>query len=418
MSLFNSTSELLPGLSQGAFRGVKFEIVNAEHETGRRIVTHFFPGVDLQAREDQGRLDGPVKVIGLVVGDDYVERARALEAALAQPGPGTLMHPWLGEMRVVVPAGARIKFSTGELRVARFDIIFEREGGGLVGGLISSSRLASALGGLRTASGALVAAALSSRTAPVNALDAAFEINTGLFETGIASAARLVNGTSLASSLSSALREAQAAPTAAAVSGLAPQLATLIGNASRPRVRPAIAIGSLTRSPVEPVDAGAAARLSLDLADHASRATVLVLPEQAAQAAMQAALVSAAVEAAVRIEFEAREAAYGWRADLDAAIVASISLTGALTFSLPGPAAGLTVALRDTRSALFTDLNEIIGRLPRTVVVRGGLSALMLAYDLKGDTPSAVTDYAAEIVRRNRLAHPAITPLTGVEVLK
>ncbi|MFN6981363.1 MAG: hypothetical protein ACK4NU_05485, partial [Brevundimonas sp.] len=41
------------------------------------------PGVDAQAREDQGRIDGPVSVAGFVIGDDYVARAPALEAARA-----------------------------------------------------------------------------------------------------------------------------------------------------------------------------------------------------------------------------------------------------------------------------------------------------------------------------------------------
>ncbi|MEH0069143.1 DNA circularization N-terminal domain-containing protein [Pannonibacter sp. Pt2-lr] len=51
--MFSSTSDLLPGLRQGSFRGVPFEIIDISHEVGRRIVTHFFPGVDAQAREDQ-----------------------------------------------------------------------------------------------------------------------------------------------------------------------------------------------------------------------------------------------------------------------------------------------------------------------------------------------------------------------------
>lgn len=419
MTLFTNASELLPGLSQGSFRGVNFEIVDAEHEVGRRIVTHFFPGVDPQAREDQGRLDGPVKVMGLVVGEDYVERAKALEEALTQPGPGTLVHPWLGEKRVVVPFGARIRFTTGELRVARFDILFEPETEQLSAGRSSSSKLSGSLGGLRSSAGGLLSSALLSRLAPVNALDAAFSIGKSLLGEALSGSGQMPDAASLSESLSTLLRTVSANPTGEAIATALPELANLIGQAARTRPRPAIAPGG-SNPPVEtPVpDPKSVAQLALSLAGKAQDIAPLILPERAARAAHHAALVSAAVEAVSLIPFSAREDAYAWRADLDQGLATSVALTVPLTESLPGPAASLTGALRETRSALFTDLNEIIGRLPRTVVVRGGLPALMIAYDLEGDRPERVAGFASDITSRNRLANPAVTPLTGIEVLR
>lgn len=419
MTLFTNASELLPGLSQGSFRGVKFEIVDAEHEVGRRIVTHFFPGVDPQAREDQGRLDGPVKVMGLIVGEDYIARAKALEAALKQAGPGTLVHPWLGEMRVVVPFGARIRFSTGELRVARFDVLFEPETERLASSRSSASRLASSTGSLRAAAGGLLSSALVARLSPVNALDAAFTIGNTLLGSAISGAERLKDGAALADTLSTLLRTVSSNPTLDAVAGAVPELSRLMGLAARPRPRPAIAVGG-NNPPAPPAtpDPAATARLALQIAGEAAAISPLIVSERAAQAAYYSALTSASIEAAVLIGFEAREEAYGWREDLDGALAKSIQLSGGLTETLPGPAATLTRALRETRSALFTDLNEVIGRLPRTVVVRGGLPALMIAYDLSGDAPDSVAEFAADITRRNRLPNPAVTPLTGIEVLQ
>lgn len=419
MTLFNSTSDLLPGLSQGAFRGVKFEIVDAEHETGRRIVTHFFPGVDPQAREDQGRLDGPIKVMGLIVGEDYVERARQLEAALGQPGPGTLVHPWLGELRVVVPAGARIRFSTGELRVARFDIVFEREVEQLATGQASASRLSGSLGKVRSGAAGLLGSALASRLAPVNALDVAFTLGNQLMTSALSEALQLQNGAALAESVSGLLRSVASNPTQSQIVEAVSALSSLVGKAAKSRPRPAIAIGRnvLAEEPV-PTSAASTARLALKIAQEADEVFPLGLPDKAAKAAWHAGLVSAAIEAAALIDFEAREEAFDWRKDLDEALAKSSSLASSLTESLPGPAAILTSLLRETRSALFTDFNEIIGQLPRTVMIRGGLPALMIAYDLKGNSPAEVAKFANDIVRRNKLANPAVTPRDGVEVLQ
>ena len=419
MSLFTNASGLLPGLSQGSFRGVPFEIVDAEHEVGRRIVTHFFPGVDAQAREDQGKLDGPVKVMGLIVGDDYVERAKALEAALGQAGPGTLVHPWLGEMRVVVPAGARIRFSTGELRVARFDIVFEREVERLAGKVSSASRLTSSLGSLRSAAGGLLSSALASRLAPVNALDTAFVLTGTILNSAIRKADTLDNGADLAARLATLLRTVSTDPSASVIASAASSLATAIGAAARARPRPAIGRGGTSAPTTQALPkAERVARMALALADEVGAVTPLIMPERAAIATAQSSLVSAAIEAASLIPFTAREEAYSWRKDLDLKLTTSAQLAASLTDSLPGPASVLARSVRDVRSALYTDFNELIGRLPSTVVVGGGIPALMIAYDLEGDNPGSVLAFASDIITRNRLANPAVTPITGVEVLQ
>ncbi|MEH0076044.1 DNA circularization N-terminal domain-containing protein [Pannonibacter sp. Pt2] len=416
--MFSSTSDLLPGLRQGSFRGVPFEIIDISHEVGRRIVTHFFPGVDAQAREDQGRLDGPVSVAGFVIGDDYVARARALEAALAQPGPGTLVHPWLGEMLVVVPPGASIRFSTGELRVARVDVQFERTVAQLAPAQATASRLTGAAAALRSGAGAMLAASLASRLAPVDAIASALDVSTGLVQSAISTAAQLASGASLSDSLSSLLRAVTADPSASAVAGTVPDLARVIMQAARPRPRPAIAPGGTATPTATTLAAADGARLALALAAQAASLTTLTPVQAAARAGHHAALTSAAAESAVRIAFSSREEAYGWRDDLDTALSVSVQLTAAMTTALPGPAAAVSRGLRDLRAALYADLNEIIGRLPRTVIVPGGVPALLIAYDLAADQPARVADVAADITRRNRLAHPAVTPLTGVEVLR
>lgn len=79
---------------------------SARTETGKLADEHVFPGRASAGEAvrvaELGR--GPLRfsVEAYVVGDDYLERRDALEAALAEPGPGRLVHPYRGERTVSV----------------------------------------------------------------------------------------------------------------------------------------------------------------------------------------------------------------------------------------------------------------------------------------------------------------------------
>lgn len=152
MSIWADADALLPGLLPAAFRGVVFYVPDARHEVGRRVIKTYFPGIDQAAFEVLGRHDGPIDLKGLYVGDDYVLRAEALRAALQAPGPGTLFHPWLGELRVIVSEPADIAFDVRELRVVRLHATFEPASTG-------PAAPASTLAAVRAAAGGLAEAA-------------------------------------------------------------------------------------------------------------------------------------------------------------------------------------------------------------------------------------------------------------------
>ena len=115
----------LPGaLADASWNGVPFYMPDSRHSTGRRVQRFFFPGQDTTAFQDLGAFDGPMRVTGLIVGDLYVTAARLLEAALRTPGPGTLVHPWYGDLEMVLTEPAEITFSQKELRVLRFTATF------------------------------------------------------------------------------------------------------------------------------------------------------------------------------------------------------------------------------------------------------------------------------------------------------
>lgn len=93
-------------LRPASFRGVSFFVREARTETGKLADEHVFPGRGSSGEAvrvaELGR--GPLRfsVEAYVVGDDYLERRDALEAALSEPGPGRLVHPYRGERTVSV----------------------------------------------------------------------------------------------------------------------------------------------------------------------------------------------------------------------------------------------------------------------------------------------------------------------------
>ena len=99
-------------LQKASFRGVPFEVTAASLTAGRRTVVHEYPQRDKPYVEDLGRASRKVTIKAFVVGKDYLTRAQRLLAAIEKPGPGTLVHPWLGEMRVTLSAVSELTFDT------------------------------------------------------------------------------------------------------------------------------------------------------------------------------------------------------------------------------------------------------------------------------------------------------------------
>jgi prophage DNA circulation protein len=86
---------------QVSFRGVPFFIDNVDSQFGRRIVTHEYPQRDKPFSEDLGRRARRFSVAGYLVGGDYGLARDKLIAAVEQPGPGELVHPYQGTIQVV-----------------------------------------------------------------------------------------------------------------------------------------------------------------------------------------------------------------------------------------------------------------------------------------------------------------------------
>lgn len=83
-----------------SFRGVEFKVDTGARSAGRRGVTFEYPKRDTPSDEDMGRRARRWVITGYVIGPDYDLDAALLEDNLNAEGPGLLIHPMMGEMRV------------------------------------------------------------------------------------------------------------------------------------------------------------------------------------------------------------------------------------------------------------------------------------------------------------------------------
>lgn len=112
---------------KGSFRGVQFRTEEHEGSGGRRVAMHEFPGRDEPVNEDLGRRARAFSITCHVIGSDYTEDRDALIDALEESGPGLLVHPWRGQMMVVVNE-FNWSESTEEGGMCRFSISFGEAG--------------------------------------------------------------------------------------------------------------------------------------------------------------------------------------------------------------------------------------------------------------------------------------------------
>ncbi|MFN3686094.1 DNA circularization N-terminal domain-containing protein [Salinarimonas sp.] len=87
-------------LRAASFRGVPFHVEEVAQSGGRSLVEHDFPKRDEPYFEDMRRQTRRMVVVGYTIGPLYDIQRSALVAACEAEGPGTLVHPTLGEILV------------------------------------------------------------------------------------------------------------------------------------------------------------------------------------------------------------------------------------------------------------------------------------------------------------------------------
>lgn len=110
-------------LRPASFRGVPFEVLSADRDLGRKIAVHDYPLRDISTGEDMGRVPGSFSLDAFVIGDDYMARRDALEAAFDTAGTGPLIVPW-AKMRTVRLLRAQATESSAEGGMCRYRLDF------------------------------------------------------------------------------------------------------------------------------------------------------------------------------------------------------------------------------------------------------------------------------------------------------
>lgn len=90
-------------LRPASYNRVPFYVVASELNFGRRTVVHEYPQGDTPFVEDMGKATRRFSIQAFILGDDYVAKAENLKKEFEKPveeGGATLVHPWLGSIKV------------------------------------------------------------------------------------------------------------------------------------------------------------------------------------------------------------------------------------------------------------------------------------------------------------------------------
>lgn len=402
-------------LQEASFRGVVFEVPDAATQFGRRVETHEYPGKDTPVHEDMGLAVRRFSVSAVVRGAGWHGDALKLEAALSEGGPGKLIHPYYGELEVIVLTASRTD-SLSSVGEVTFRIDFEKYGPPALPEPVrnTASEVTRGATGLYAA----VSADFLERFAAENVPD---------FITADA-ALRLQNFTDNARAIFAASSvpldiawptgwpQASASALAASIVGLYRDIAALVKRKPQAVIGSVAAPAALTQPQVLGVVRGLAEASGHRVAETGtgtSSAAVRIANSDALDLMQRTAAAAAAAEASASAVYESREQALEMRDRLAGALQALRDDLGAAGWDGAwGDANGLT-------AAVVRDINERIGRLPRTVRIQNTAQrpSIVLAQRLYGDDPARLFDKAADITARNRVRHPGFVPAEELEVL-
>ena len=405
-------------LSAGSWRGVPFYLSTSEEASGHRQVKFLYPGQAQADRQFLGPEDGPMRIDGLLIGDDCVAQAGKLRAVCQAAGPGKLRHPWFGQFDAVLTEELRLSVAEAEFGVVRFTMSVERAKPVTPVTPDFFGRLQDSIDSLMGQATDLLSDALMTASGPL----ALFSFASGLLTT----AGVMWSGLGLGPG-GSDVAQATAAAVVALQTAALPFDATFPAAAADLLAAPAIAIADASQ-PAEQsaIGAGPTAVLSPPAIDPADAAPVLLqaastlasaagAPPQvqaiALAAQMQAAGQAVAVGASIGFSSTADQAA-AWRDQVDGALQSLQAVAEAVAVVLPLPAGAAWRAIDAVRQLAVADLNTRLVSLPaaQSVTTDRTMDAWKIALALYGDTPALMATAVVDLWARNLLVNPAIVP--------
>ncbi|MCF8491352.1 MAG: DNA circularization N-terminal domain-containing protein [Rhodospirillum sp.] len=376
-----------------SLRGVDVWWTENDLTAGRRIVEHKYPRQDVQGTEDMGRAPRRFTLSGELFGDDLFDQQDRLLTAVESKGPAKLVHPYMGEIMVVVGQdGLNLRYSTKD--------------GGLITVRLTCVRYDSTAQSAHPKSSPNTAILTE---AEADALRARLDdyIDDNLQLDGVASWVQ--------ESAVAAFDTLQALPTwtiarlaapdliaagsRAVANGLGSLVENIDGLAAIPFAQRALTLASNAAAMVPASLVGATANRTLALAN------TVVLAR-----GLSGLALSAAAQAAARAVPESAQAAE--------ALMGSVS--DALTEAMWDADDGVYQAMAKARAAVVTHLTETATALPqRTIWTPTTPTPVMTAaHALYGDSPAMVLRGIEDLTARNGICHP-LFPETGeaLEVL-
>lgn len=392
----------------GSFRGVPFHLKSSSSSGGRRTVLNEFPLRDQPMTEDMGRRARKFQLSMTVIGPDYMAQRDRLIAALETAGPGTLMHPFRGELLVAVIDGYSCEESTEQGGLARISATFVEAGEAPR----PDSQLAQGSQG-NAAADALQADALVEFEDEFSVTGFASFVAEGTIDSLQAATRSVLNAGGLlegGGELSALYR---------GLTGNLQQLILAPGNLGAQLLG---MVRGITGSTTDPLQALKAQMSLFGLGDRAKRvaSTAAYQPparQQLAnnQAATHRLIERAALSEAVRLAVTPAGAQAGAGVDYDnrdQAVEIRNQLLEELDRQQLAASPQRYRPLAQLGAALVSELNQRAASLaPLTRVTPSStLPALLLAHRLYGDARQA-----EQIVTRNRIAHPGFVP-GGIEL--
>jgi prophage DNA circulation protein len=117
-------------LLPGSIGGVSLFVSEVKPSVGRRTTVRELPFRDTPTHEDMGRRARRFSVSAFVIGPNYMAERDAVIAVFESPGPWLFVHPWWGELSVVLDEGASLDIveSDAEGGIARFTFSLAESG--------------------------------------------------------------------------------------------------------------------------------------------------------------------------------------------------------------------------------------------------------------------------------------------------
>ncbi|MBB3947211.1 prophage DNA circulation protein [Rhizobium skierniewicense] len=414
--MFYDSLDKLPGLLPCMYRGLSLFVADTSTENGRRVLEYLFPGVDAPAYDDFGLLPSVVTIDALVISDDYLARALVFKAAFEKPGPGMLVHPWLGPMQVMLEEPAEISFSARELRVVRINASFKRIPTGSAGGLSSlASNLTSAIATIMSAA-SILSGAVGTRVIS-SARTAAVTRSTRIVTAAVSSTTPASGSARAVPQIVTAL-SASTPGTPVAFTAWVESAAKVIETISEV---PAVAPAAAAQAEV-PATSQSLMTIGLDVAV-ATTASSVAAPSDIDRALLISAAVRFIAAACAQSSYAAyasRREALAFRARVTSAlddVIEQLETFGTTMFQ--AETSVLVRRARELSVAIVIDINEVIGRLPDVLTFRPerNIDAWALALHVAGDDPARMEAVYRDIVSRNDPRHPASIEAGAVELL-